>query len=137
MRRLVAEAQVARMATVDAEGRPHVVPIVFAVDGDTVYSSVDEKPKASRDLKRIRNLRRNPVAELVVDHYEDDWERIWWVRLRGRADVVEEGAERERALDLLGRKYPQYRDAAPQGAVIAIRVDRWRGWSFRPVESPP
>jgi PPOX class probable F420-dependent enzyme len=134
MRRRAGEARVARMATVDSEGRPHVVPLVFAIDGDILYSSVDEKPKASRDLRRIRNLRANPVAEVVVDHYEEDWERIWWVRLRGRADVLEDGPERERGLDLLARKYPQYVDLPPQGAVIAVRIDRWRGWSYRPIQ---
>lgn len=137
MRRLVAGARVARMATVDAEGRPHVVPLVFVLDGDTLYSSVDQKPKSSPDLKRIRNLRRNPVAEVVVDHYEDDWDRIWWVRVRGRGEILEEGPERERALALLAEKYPQYREMPPQGEVVAIRARRWRGWAFRPVESPP
>ncbi len=134
MRRRAAEARVARMATVDPEGRPHVVPVVFAIDGDVLYSSVDEKPKSTRDLRRIRNLRANPVAEVVVDHYEEDWERIWWVRLRGRAEILEEGPERGRGLELLAGKYPQYRDQPPQGVVIALRIDRWRGWSFRPIE---
>ncbi len=137
MRRLAAGARVARMATVDPDGRPHVVPLVFVLDGDSMYSSVDEKPKASRDLRRIRNLRSNPVAELVVDHYEDDWERIWWVRIRGRGEILEDGPERDRGLALLAEKYPQYREMPPQGAVIAIRAERWRGWSFRPLESPP
>jgi PPOX class probable F420-dependent enzyme len=132
MRRLVEEGRVARMATADEEGRPHVVPIVYALDGDTLYSSVDEKPKRSPNLKRIRNILAKPAVELVVDHYEDAWDRIWWVRLRGRGEVLEEGAERERALSLLAERYAQYRDSPPQGAVIAVRIERWRGWSFRP-----
>lgn len=134
MRRLVGESRVARMATVDEEGRPHVVPIVFALEEDTLYSSVDEKPKASRNLKRVRNILANPTVEVVVDHYEEDWDRIWWVRVRGRGEVIEDGPERDRGLSLLSEKYPQYRDAQPQGVVIAVRVDRWRGWAFRPLE---
>ena len=134
MRRLVDEARVGRMATVDEEGRPHVVPIVYAVEGDTLYSSVDQKPKASRNLKRIRNILGNPAVEVVVDRYEEDWGRIWWVRVRGRGEIIERGPERDRALELLRGRYPQYRDMPPEGVVIAVRIDRWRGWSFRPIE---
>jgi PPOX class probable F420-dependent enzyme len=125
---------VGRIATVTAEGRPHVVPFVFALEGDTLYSSVDAKPKKGPDLKRLRNMRANPAVEVVVDHYEEPWETIWWVRLAGRGEVLEEGEERSRALALLTEKYPEYRGGPPEGAVVAVRIDRWRGWSFRPLQ---
>jgi PPOX class probable F420-dependent enzyme len=137
MRRRVDSARVGRFATVTPEGAPHVVPFVFVLDGSTLYTSVDEKPKSSRDLKRIRNIRSNPRVEVVVDHYEEPWEAIWWVRLSGRGEILTEGAERDRALTLLAEKYVEYRDAPPQGDVVAVRIGRWRGWSYRPVESGP
>ena len=106
----IAAARVARLATIDPDGRPHLVPIVFAVDGDTLYSAVDRKPKRSSKLRRIENARARPDVTVLVDHYDDDWSRLWWIRLRGRARVLEAGDERERALTLLVEKYPQYRD---------------------------
>jgi PPOX class probable F420-dependent enzyme len=134
MRRRVTEARVGRIATVTSEGRPHVVPFVFVLDGDNLYSSVDAKPKRSPELKRLRNIQANPAVEVVVDEYREPWPGLWWVRLQGRGEVLEAGAERERALALLVEKYPDYRDSAPQGAVVAVRIDRWRGWEFRPVQ---
>lgn len=131
MRRRVGEARVGRIASVTPRGAPHVVPFVFALDGDTLYSSVDAKPKKSPDLQRIRNVRADPRVQVVVDHYEEPWEPIWWVRLAGRAEVLEDGPERERALILLMEKYPEYREFPPQGAVIAVRIERWRGWTYR------
>ena len=124
----VEQARVARLATVDAQGRPHVVPICFALAAHVLYSAVDRKPKRSPRLKRLDNIRANPGVTVLVDHYEDDWSRLWWVRLRGRGRVLEAGEERERALALLTDKYPQYRAQPPVGAVIAIDVDEWRGW---------
>lgn len=130
LRRRVAGARVARLATIDPDGAPNVVPLVFAVEGDTLYSSVDEKPKRSRELRRLENLRRDPRFMLLVDHYEEEWPAVWWVRLRGRGRVIERGAERERALRLLAEKYDQYEEQAPQGAVIALDVEDWRGWAY-------
>ena len=104
-----ASARVARLATVDPEGRPHVVPICFVLDGDTLYTAVDEKPKRTRLLKRLANIEANPRVEVLIDHYEDDWSRLWWVRLRGSARIVED----PRAVDLLAAKYPQYRERRP------------------------
>jgi len=124
----VEQARVARLATVDAQGRPHVVPICFALAGDVVYSAVDRKPKRSPRLKRLDNIRANPGVAVLVDHYEDDWSRLWWVRLHGRARVLEGGEERERGLALLADKYPQYRAQPPVDAVIAIDLDEWQGW---------
>lgn len=125
----LAAARVARLATVDPDGRPHLVPIVFALDGGTLYSAVDHKPKRSRRLRRIENARARPDVTVLVDHYEEDWRRLWWIRLRGRARVLEEGDEHDRALALLTEKYPQYTDAPPRGPVLAIDVDEIRTWS--------
>src|SRR5213595_2139659 len=122
-------ARVARLATIDPDGRPHLVPIVFALDGDTLYSAVDRKPKRSRTLRSIENARARPDVTVIVDHYEDDWSRLWWIRLRGRARVLDDGEERERALGLLAEKYPQYRTEAPEGAVLAVDVTDVRDWS--------
>ena len=129
MRRLLGTARVARLATVDQSGRPHLVPVCFALVDDAIYSAVDQKPKATTRLRRLENIRSNPAVELLVDHYEEDWTRLWWVRALGHGAVFEEGPERERGLAALLEKYAQYRDRQPNGAVIAISVSRWRGWS--------
>jgi len=123
---------VARLATVDPDGRPHLVPIVFALDGDTLYSAVDRKPKRSQTLRRIENARARPDVTILVDHYEDDWSRLWWIRLRGRARVLDEGEERERALRLLAEKYAQYLGEPPNGPVLAVDVTEIRAWSAEP-----
>lgn len=128
LRQRVEQAPVARLATVDARGRPHLVPICFVLAGDVLYSAVDRKPKRSPRLKRLENIRASPGVTVLVDHYEDDWSRLWWVRLRGRGRVLEAGEERERALALLTVKYQQYRDQPPDGAVIAIDLDDWLEW---------
>jgi PPOX class probable F420-dependent enzyme len=122
-------ARVARLATTDPDGRPHLVPIVFALDGDILYSAVDRKPKRSRTLRRIENARARPDVTVLVDHYEEDWGRLWWIRLRGRARVLDEGEERERAIALLTEKYPRYRAEPPDGPVLAVDVTETRDWS--------
>jgi PPOX class probable F420-dependent enzyme len=124
----VGSAQVARLATLDADGRPHLVPVVFVLAGDTLYSAVDAKPKRSRNLQRLANARARPFVTLLVDHYDADWASLWWVRLRGRARVLEGGEEAERALALLTEKYEQYRREAPGAPVLAVDVDEWSGW---------
>ena len=137
MRRRISEVLVARLATVDAGGRPHVVPISFAVDGDTLFFAVDAKPKRTTDLKRLRNIAANPAVSVLFDHYEDDWSRLWWVRVDGTAWVMDDRAKSERALDMLVSRYPQYRRARPGGPVVAISITRLSGWSAsRPVENP-
>jgi PPOX class probable F420-dependent enzyme len=125
----LAVARVARLATTDPDGRPHLVPVVFALDGGTLYSAVDWKPKRSQTLRRIENARQRPEVTLLVDHYEEDWRRLWWIRLRGRARILEDGAERERALALLAAKYEQYRARPPEGPVLAVDVAELRSWS--------
>jgi PPOX class probable F420-dependent enzyme len=121
-------ARVARLATTDPDGRPHLVPIVFALDGDTLYSAVDRKRKRSSTLRRIENARARPDVTILVDHYDEDWSGLWWIRLRGRARVLDEGDERERALALLADKYPQYRAEPPDGPVLAVDVTEIRDW---------
>lgn len=129
MRARVAEARVGRLATVTAEGRPHAVPCCYALVDDTVVTAVDAKPKSTTHLRRLDNVRANPAATLLVDHYDDrDWGQLWWVRVDGRARVVASGDEREAALDLLADKYPQYRERRPPGAVLVVDRLRWRGW---------
>jgi PPOX class probable F420-dependent enzyme len=128
MRERVESARVARLATVDAQSRPHLVPICFALEGETLYSAVDEKPKRSKRLKRLGNIRRHPEVTVLVDHYEEDWTLLWWVRLDGSATVLADGTEREHALELLRAKYEQYRTEPPTGEVIAVRIEAWRGW---------
>jgi PPOX class probable F420-dependent enzyme len=122
-------ARVARLATIDPDGRPHLVPIVFALDAETLYSAVDRKPKRSRTLRRIENARVRPEVTILVDHYEDDWSQLWWIRLRGRARVLDDGEERDRALALLAEKYPEYRAEPPDGPVLAVDVVEVRTWS--------
>ena len=119
----------ARLATVGPRGGPHLVPFCFVLEGDEVLSAVDAKPKAGRRLRRLENVRANPAVSVLVDHYEEDWSALWWVRLDGRAEVVEAGARADRALDLLAGKYEQYRAERPAGPVLSIRVERWAGWA--------
>lgn len=123
-----AAARVARLATADASGRPHIVPVAFAVDGDTVYSAVDAKPKRTRALRRLANVRENPAVALLVDHWdEDDWARLWWVRAEGEGRVLGPGEpEAARAVALLRERYPAQREA---GEVLAVAVTRWSGWA--------
>ncbi len=129
MRLRLGDARVARLATADAEGRPHVVPIAFAHDDENLYFAVDDKPKRSRNLKRLRNIAGNPRVSVLVDHYEDDWTRLWWVRVDGVAHVLDHDAEAQRAIDLLARKYAQYGRTRPQGPVVAIKIEHMTGWS--------
>lgn len=130
-RRRFSLGRVARLATADASGHPHVIPIVFSVDGDVVYSVVDAKPKRSDRLKRLANIAANPHVSLVVDHYAEDWSALWWVRADGTAQVVEEGPMRARAIQLLRAKYPQYAGSDyPFGAAVVVAVEHWVGWSI-------
>jgi PPOX class probable F420-dependent enzyme len=131
MRRRVVAATVARLGTIDPEGRPNLVPFVFVLDGDVVYSEVDDKPKRSKRLARLSNIERDPRVTVLVDHYEDAWERLWWVRLRGTARILPpHDVEASRARTLLADKYPQYGGSPPEGTVIAIDVEDWLGWAY-------
>jgi PPOX class probable F420-dependent enzyme len=128
-RNRLAGASVARLATTGANRQPHLVPVTFAVDGDRVYIAIDHKPKATLNLRRLRNIRENPRVALLADHYEDDWERLWWVRLDGHARIIETGEDRQNPLDALAAKYTQYRQIRPEGPVITIDARRWTGWA--------
>jgi PPOX class probable F420-dependent enzyme len=121
-----AAVPVARLATVDPSGAPHLVPIVFAVAGDTIFSAVDAKPKRTRALRRLANIAANPRVSVLADHYEDDWSRLWWVRADGVARVTDASPA---GLAALVARYPQYRTAPPPGPFLEIAVDRWSAWS--------
>lgn len=121
-----AAARVARLATADATGAPHAVPMVFALAGDTIHSAVDAKPKRTTALRRLANVRANPRVAVLADHYADDWSTLWWVRADGLGRILAESPE---ALALLAAKYEQYRETPPPGPFLAIEVVRWSGWS--------
>jgi PPOX class probable F420-dependent enzyme len=120
----LAAARAGHLATVTPEGLPHVVPVCFALHEGVIYSAVDAKPKTTRELQRLANVRAHGRASLLVDHYEEDWARLWWVRVDGPAAV----APGEAAIDALAAKYEQYRAARPAGPVIALTPERWRSW---------
>ena len=128
--RRAAAARVARLATVDPDGGVHLVPFCFVLEGDVLYSAVDQKPKRSRDPRRLRNLRERPRATVLIDHYEEEWSELWWLRLRWTARILEaDEPEARRALELLTDKYPQYRREPPPGPLIALDVIERRGWA--------
>lgn len=127
-RELFASARVARLATADASGQPHLVPLVFALAGDSIFSAVDAKPKRTRALRRLSNIAANPQVALLADHYDDaDWEALWWVRAEGEARVLE-GDDAAPGLALLAERYAQYRAEPPAGPLLAVAVIRWSGW---------
>ena len=128
-RRRFAAAAVARLATLTPEGGPHLVPVTFAVDGDVIYSAVDAKPKTTTRLARLRNIAAGPRVAMLADHYEADWDRLWWARADGTATVLAGPAETAAPLALLTRRYPQYRASPPGGPVIRVQVERWTGWA--------
>jgi PPOX class probable F420-dependent enzyme len=129
MRHRIKTAMVAHLATVGADGRPHIVPITFALADGALYFAVDHKPKRSTNLQRLRNIEANPAVAVLVDHYEDDWTKLWWVRVDGTARIVQEGPEFEEAITLLTARYEQYRSNRPVGPVVVIKVERMTGWS--------
>ena len=129
MREFVESARVGHLSTVSVDGRPHVVPICFALVDQIAYTAVDHKPKRSTRLRRIDNVTATGHACLLVDHYSEDWSTLWWVRLDGRGRVVGEPGEQTRALAALRDKYQQYAEQPPTGPVLSVDVTRWSGWS--------
>jgi PPOX class probable F420-dependent enzyme len=131
---MLREARVGRLGTSDAAGRPLVVPVCFAFDGTAVYSAVDDKPKRTRALRRLRNVGENPQACVLVDVWDEDWTRLAWVSVEGRAEVLTAGGDFVRALEALRAKYPQYRtmNLEADGAVLRVRGDRVRSWRATP-----
>ena len=122
-------ARVARLATTGLDGQPHLVPVTFAVDGDLIYTAVDHKPKTTVNLRRLRNILQNPRVALLADHYAENWDALWWVRVDGSASIVEHGQVAQHPIDMLATRYEQYRQTRPGGPVIVIQADRWTGWS--------
>jgi PPOX class probable F420-dependent enzyme len=129
MLRRISDTRVARLATTGVGGRPHIVPITFAIESESVYFAVDAKPKRTTDLQRLRNISANPAVSVLFDHYEEDWSKLWWVRVDGSARILGDEAEARRAMDLLVGRYEQYRHARPGGPVVAISIERMTGWS--------
>ncbi len=156
-RRRFGTAAVARLATIGPDGRPHLVPVTFALDGDRIYTVVDAKPKTTANLRRLRNIAADPRVTVLADHYEDDWDRLWWARADGHAAILgrpapaagqppgtagqppgtagqppgTDGRPADLAgpLALLAARYPRYRAAPPAGPLIRIQVERWTGWA--------
>ncbi|CDO86354.1 F420-dependent protein [Mycobacterium triplex] len=130
-----AQSPVARLATSSADGKPHLVPVVFAVleassegSRDTVYTAIDAKPKSTHRLRRLANIASNPQVSLLVDHYADEWTQLWWVRADGAAAIHTDGAALHTGYQLLRAKYRQYQSVSLNGPVIAITVHRWASW---------
>jgi PPOX class probable F420-dependent enzyme len=123
-------ARVARLATTNPDNTPHVVPVVFALAGETVWTAVDEKPKTTTALRRLDNVRARPRLSLLVDHYTDDWSALWWVRADGTGTVLD-AAETGEGLATLVAKYEQYQRRPPPGPILRIDVTRWVSWSAR------
>jgi PPOX class probable F420-dependent enzyme len=125
------EAAVLRLATVGGDGRPHLVPCTFVVDGSgRVAIGIDNKPKSSSYLRRLANLSQNPAVSLLVDHYTDDWTQLWWVRADGTATTERSGQEHGEHWSQLRGKYPQYDSQILDGAVIVVTIESWTGWAF-------
>ncbi len=130
-RRFLDAQRVARLATADSAGRPHVVPICYALGDDSVYFTIDEKPKrdAGAQLMRISNIRENPFVALVADRYDEDWSQLGWVMMQGRAEVLETGEEHDQAQARLRARYRQIRAMRiEQLPVVAIRIQRTISW---------
>lgn len=134
LRERVAHARVGRLGTVTPDGAPHLVPCCFVLHGDVIYTAVDDvKRKRTAALQRLDNVRAQGHASLLVDHYDEDWSALWWIRVDGTARVLEPAAEADAeeagvARSMLADKYEQYHHRPPPGAVIAIDIERWRGW---------
>jgi PPOX class probable F420-dependent enzyme len=135
VRTLLAGARVARLASVTAEGVPHLVPVTFALDGDVLYTAVDGKPKSARGLRRLDNIRRNPRVAVLADHYEENWGALWWARADGTTAVIDDPGLMAAPLALLARRYPQYDEVPLPGPVIAVQITAWTGWTA--AERPP
>lgn len=128
-RRRAGAARSATLATVDEHGHPHIVPVVYALADDRLWFAVDHKPKATTELKRLRNIAAHPEVSVLVDAYDEDWSQLWWVRMDGTARIVDAEDRRRSAVAELGAKYQQYRDRPPAGPVVEILIQTWRGWA--------
>lgn len=135
-RRFLNRNRVGHLATADGRGAPHLVPVCYVVDGASLYITIDEKPKRrDRPLKRVRNILENPRAAFVADRWDEDWRRLGWVMLRGRAEILAAGPEHDHAQVLLKARYPQYRAMSLADLpVIALRIARAAAWGDLSVE---
>jgi PPOX class probable F420-dependent enzyme len=127
-RRRLTVARVGHLATVTSAHRAHLVPCCFVLESDTIYSAIDAKPKSTLALRRLENIKSNSSASLLVDHYQEDWTGLWWVRVDGTGRVVDDDDELVHAIELLAQKYEQYRSAPLSGPVLAIAIATWRMW---------
>jgi PPOX class probable F420-dependent enzyme len=125
-----ATARVARLATAGEDRRPHLVPVTFALSADRIVTAIDQKPKSTTSLRRLRNIAENPRVSLLADHYAEDWTQLWWVRVDGTARIRSDDSGRHRALRRLAAKYPQYQGDPPRGPIIEIEITSWHGWSY-------
>jgi PPOX class probable F420-dependent enzyme len=121
-------APAARLATATPDGRPHLVPVAFALHAGVAYTAVDGKPKTTQRLRRLTNIERNPQVSLLVDHYDEDWTQLWWVRADGIATIHHDGSTLDAGRDLLRAKYAQYETVSLTGPVIAVAVRHWSNW---------
>jgi PPOX class probable F420-dependent enzyme len=128
-------SRVVRLATADAAGRPHVVPCTFAIDAaGRIVIGIDNKPKASANLRRLTNIAANPRVSLLADFYSDDWEQLWWARADGTATIERTGTEHAEHWRLLRARYLQYEGQILGGPVIVVQVATWSGWAFALVD---
>jgi PPOX class probable F420-dependent enzyme len=125
---MFADSPVAMLATAGPDGTPHVVPVVFAVHNDVVYTAVDAKRKSTKRLRRLTNIEANPRVSILVDHYDNDWTQLWWVRADGVAEIHYRGEAMATGYSLLRSKYVQYQRVALDGPVVTIDVQRWASW---------
>lgn len=127
----LAAARHAQLATIRPDGRPHVVPITFALDGGQIVTAIDQKPKTTTRVQRLANILVHPAVSVLADHYEDDWQALWWIRADGSAAILEEGRRYAQALTALQRRYPSYLEDPPRGPAIIIDIRGVTGWSAR------
>jgi PPOX class probable F420-dependent enzyme len=125
----LAVARSGHMATVRPDGEPHIVVVTFALIDEHVVTAIDHKPKTTQRLQRIVNIESHPSASFLVDHYDDDWAKLWWVRVDGAAAVHEDGALHQHAIESLTIKYPQYEERPPEGPVVTIALDDVSWWA--------
>ena len=128
----VAQARTATLGTIAEDGRPRLVPICFVLDGDVLYTPIDEKPKQTSDphhLARIRDIERRADVTVLIDRWDENWDHLAWLRIDGRASLTEDPAERARAIAALRAKYPQYADHDLEARpLIRIAIERVRSW---------
>jgi PPOX class probable F420-dependent enzyme len=130
-RALFAASPVLRLATADRVGQPHVVPCTFVLDQQgRIIIGIDNKPKATPNLRRLRNISENPRVSAIVDHYDDDWNQLWWARADGTAAIEQSGDGHRSHWDQLTSKYQQYRGHVLEGPIILVAIESWSGWAF-------